>query len=163
MVFFGEADGRLVVVEEKDFEDRYPVTIEVNDPNDPLVRGVQSGRPYWYWISGVAAEPGARTVAEFEFHVKGPAADSLRAQGFPLRTPALVRRDARPLGAYLAGDFSDIGAGLPPIRQTRFVDWWRRWVTRRRDTAGSMRDTFWHVAAPIWDNMIDEATAFRGR
>lgn len=156
LVLFGESDGRIVVIPGREFAGPYPVTVDVREPRDPLMRNVESGRPYWYWVSGVRPDAGATVLAEFSLHLSAAAADSVRAQGFPLRTPAVIRRARAPLGVYLAGDFSDVGVAPPPFRQTVGLDWWRRLVVRRRQSIGSMDDTFWHVAAPLWDNLIRE-------
>lgn len=157
LVFFREDDDRMVVLPAARFAGGRPVTIEVDRPDDPLVRGVRDGTPYWYWMAGVAPADSGLVLASFELHLDGEGERLMRESGFPLRFPAIVRHRRSPLAAYLAGDFAEL-AIAEPMRRTRGLDAARRLLARLGPAdAGDMSDTFWNVSTPVWEAMLREA------
>ena len=88
LVFLSDSSDRIAVVPSNQFAQMNPVTIEVERAADPLVAGVTTGQPYWYWFSGVEPLPDSDVLASFVVHVNSGAATTLRAAGFPLRFPA---------------------------------------------------------------------------
>ncbi|MBX3174031.1 MAG: hypothetical protein KF709_06430 [Gemmatimonadaceae bacterium] len=162
IVVFHETDERIVVIDSTEFTSRWPVTLEVERPDDPLVRRVRSGQPYWYWISAVSPLEGAEVLATFRLHVTPAAEARLRRTGFSPSVPAVVRRAGVPLVAYVTGDIADVGVEPPPLMRTRYMDWYGRWQARE-GRPGPQRRFFWRSTLPLWDGMLDEVRALRSR
>lgn len=150
-VLFSENEDRIVVVERREFEGPMPLTLEVDRPGDPLMRGVHGGAGYGYWVSGIAPTDSGVVLASFQLHVDSAARARVTREGFPLRFPAVVRRLGGPLAAYVAADIADAALAPPYVQRTVFLDWWRaRRVRGSRGIDGEL-DFFWRVAAPLWD------------
>ncbi|MDB4906652.1 MAG: hypothetical protein JWO05_1436 [Gemmatimonadetes bacterium] len=156
IVLFNEASDAIAVVEEAHFTDRFPVTIEIVKPNDPLVQGAASGRPYWYWFSGIAPASNGVVLANYQLHVDSVGRQRLSAQGFPTSFPAIVRTTGSTLGAYLAGDFADVGGAMPRYQRTALLDWWRRLESRFTSRPGEAMDVYWNVVVRVWGNALRE-------
>ncbi|HRQ78125.1 MAG TPA: hypothetical protein PLY94_05955 [Gemmatimonadaceae bacterium] len=157
LVVFSDVDDRIVVIDSSEFTARWPVTLEVAVREDPLMRGVREGQPYWYWFSGVTPSDSGIALAHFALHVTDAAKARLRAMGFPARPVAVVRHRGSGVRAYLAGDFADVGTAPPPLRRTRGLDWLAR-LQGRSAKPGRQQRFFWRVTVPIWDGMLAEAT-----
>ena len=155
IVLFNESSDAIAVVEEAHLTDRYPVTIEIVKPGDPLVRGAMSGRPYWYWFSGVTPASNGVVLANYQLHVDSVGKQRLAAQGFPVTFPAIVRTTGPTLGAYLAGDFADVGGEMPRYQRTAMLDWWRRLESRLTSRPGQPFDVYWNVVVRVWGNMLN--------
>lgn len=153
IVVFHETEDRIVVIDSSEFVGRWPVTLEVERPEDPLVRTVRSGQPYWYWISAVTPLEDTETLASFRLHVAPTAEARLRATGFQTSVPAIVRRPGPGLVAYVTGDTADVGVTPPRLMRTRYMDWYGRWQAREA-TPGSQRRFFWRTTLPLWDGML---------
>lgn len=160
IVVFAEGSDRIVVIDSTEFTSQWPISIDVKEPDDPLMRGVKSGQPYWFWFSGVAATHSGRVLASYDLHVTPAAKSRLRAMGFPSTFPAVVRHTGSGVRAYFAGDFADVGVAPPPMMRTRGLDWFARWQARERN-AGSQRRFFWRVTIPLWDGMLRETVRTR--
>ena len=158
LVMFSDSDDRIVVIDSSEFTGRFPITLEVDDADDPLTRRVRSGQPYWYWISGVSPSDSGDVLAHFTLHVNDAAKQRMRAMGFATLPPAIVRHRGAGLRAYLAGDFADVGVAPPPLRRTRGMDWIGR-VQAHSKKPGRQQRFFWRVTIPIWDGMLDEVRA----
>ena len=156
IVLFTEGGDRIAVIERQHFTARYPITIDIDRPDDPLVARAASGRPYWYWFAGVTALEQSVVLASYQMHVDSVAQSVLRREGFTTRFPAIIRRRDPPLGAYLAGDFADVGERLPMFQQTRFLDGAQRRAARMA-RRGASSDVFWNLVSPVWDAMIAQA------
>lgn len=158
IVIFGEASDRIVVIDSSEFTARWPITVEVDEQaaDDPLLRGVRNGQPYWYWISGTEPTDSGRVLAWYDFHVSGEAKRRLEAMGFEARFPAVVRHRGAGMRAYFAGDFADVGLRPPPLMRTRGLDWFGRYTARDKKP-GIQRRFFWRVTLPIWDAMLAES------
>jgi hypothetical protein len=154
LVVLADSSDRIVIVTSDHFSQEAPVTLDVDQPADSLAAGMAPRTAYWYWFCGVRPEPRASVVAWFTLHVDSVGAGALNASGFPTRFPAVVRRAGTPLGAYIAADLSDVGADLPRIPRTRFVDWIRGPYASLRSPPGSMRPAFWRASMPLWDGMV---------
>lgn len=157
LVVFSDVDDRIVVIDSSEFTARWPVTLEVAVREDPLMRGVREGQPYWYWFSGVTPSDSGVALAHFALHVTDAAKARLRAMGFSTRPVAVVRHRGGGVRAYLAGDFADVGTAPPPLRRTRGLDWLAR-LQGRSTKPGRQQRFFWRVTVPIWDGMLSEAT-----
>ncbi len=150
-VLFSEKEDRIAVILREQFEGPHPLTVEIDRPDDPLMRGASGGGGYRYWISGIAPTDSGVTLASFAFHVDTAARAMLAREGFPLRFPAIVRRTTGPLAAYIAADVSDAPVTPPYVQRTVLLDWWRAWrVTGAVGEDGDL-DFFWRVVAPVWD------------
>lgn len=150
-VIFAETEDRIAVISRGQFVGPHPLTLEVDRPTDPLVRGVESGAGYGYWVSGIAPTDSGVVLASWALHVDSGARALLAHEGFPLRFPAIVRRTSGPLAAYVAADLADAADAPPYIQRTAGLDWWR--ARRMHDAAGAEGDLdfFWRVVAPLWD------------
>ncbi len=156
-VLFSEKDDRIAVIVRDEFEGPMPLTLEVDRADDPLMRGVQGGAGYGYWVSGMAPTDSGVVLASFVLHVDSAATARVVREGFPLRFPAVVRRTSGPLAAYVAADMADAALAPPYVQRTVLLDWWRaRRVRGARGVDGEM-DFFWRVAAPLWDAALREA------
>lgn len=158
IVIFAEGNDRIVVVDSSEFTSEWPITVEVEDRSDPLVRRVVSGQPYWYWMSGTEPTDSGRVLAWYELHVTGEAKRRLEAMGFEARFPAVVRHTGSGVRAYFAGDFADVGLRPPPLMRTRGLDWFGRYTAREKKP-GIQRRFFWRVTVPLWDAMLAESEA----
>lgn len=158
VVMFSDREDRIVVIDSSEFTSRWPITLEVDDPDDPLTRRVRSGQPYWYWVSGVSPTDSGEVLAHFHLHVTDAAKQRLRAMGFSSLPPAVVRHRGAGVRAYFAGDFADVGATPPPLRRTRGMDWMGR-LQARTKKPGRQQRFFWRVTMPLWDGMLDEVMA----
>lgn len=156
IVVFSETDDALVVIDSTHFTQRWPVTLEVHAPDDPLTANVRSGQPYWYWFSGVRAINDANVLASWELHVDSASRAELAAAGFGHRLPAIVRRPGLPLRVYVTGDIADVGAKPPPLERTRLLDWLGRWNVRQV-RPGVQRRFYWNVTLPFWDAVLEQA------
>lgn len=156
IVVISETSDRLVVIDSSEFAGAWPITVEVDDTGDPLTARVRTGQPYWYWFSGVSPTDSGSVLASYRLHVTPAASQRLAMFGFPTRFPAVVRHRGSGVRAYFAGDFADVGVEPPPLRRTRFLDWFGRW-TARETKPGSQRRFFWRVTIPLWDAMLSEA------
>ncbi|MBI3790801.1 MAG: hypothetical protein HY275_07970 [Gemmatimonadetes bacterium] len=150
-VLFGEADDRIAVILREQVEGRHAMTLEVDRPLDPLMRGVEGGAGYGYWVSGIEPTDSGVTVASFQLHVDSAARAQLAHEGFALRFPAIVRRTTGPRAAYIAADLADAASVPPYVQRTVWLDAWR--AHRVRDAVGAEGDLdfFWRVIAPVWD------------
>ncbi len=156
LVVFSDVSDRIVVIDSSEFTSKWPVTLDLTDLRDPLTRHVHTGQPYWYWFSGVTPLDSARTLAQITLHVSATAQARMKAMGFPVTTPAVVRHPGPGLRAYFAGDFADVGTAPPPLRRTRGLDWFGR-LQSRRIKPGMQSRFFWRVSIPLWDGMLSEA------
>ena len=161
IVIFAETSDRMVVIDSSEFTADWPITVEVEDRDDPLVRHVRSGQPYWYWVSGTEPTDSGRVLAWYEFHVTGEAKRRLELMGFSARFPAVVRHEGSGVRAYFAGDFADVGVRPPPMMRTRGLDWVGRYQAREKKP-GVQRRFFWRVTIPLWDAMLAESEASAG-
>lgn len=153
VVLFGEDDARLVVLTADRFTGPAPVTLALDAPGDPLVRGVRDGAPYRYWMAGIAPTDSGRVLASWTLHVDDEGRRQLAAEGFPVRFPAIVRHVRPPLAAYVAADLAEL-QGDPAGRRTRGLDGWLAWWARHDgDAESTLRD----VALPLWAGMAREA------
>jgi hypothetical protein len=155
MVIIAEGSDRIVVIDSTEFTSEWPITLEVDEPRDPLVRGVRPGQPYWYWFSAVSATDSGRVLASYQLHVNDAARLRLTQMGFSDRIPAVVRHRGPTLRAYITGDIADVGVAPPPLMRTRGLDWFGRYSARERKP-GSQRRFFWRVTLPLWDGMLRE-------
>lgn len=158
-VVFGAEDDRIVVVADSEFTSPAPVRWfrDATHGDDPLVRATRDSTTYWYWVSGVrAVAPDARVLAWWRFHVTPAAAARLAAQGFPLETPALVRRGTGAVRAYVAGELADIGGRSPALRDTRGLDWFFALRARSALGPGDPRARFWNVSVEVWKGLRAE-------
>jgi hypothetical protein len=160
IVVFAEGSDRIVVIDSTEFTSTWPLTIEVDNGDDPLMRSVRTGQPYWYWFSGVSPTSDGRVLASYHLSVSPGAKSRLRAMGFPSTFPAVVRHSGSGMRAYFAGDFADVGVAPPPMMRTRGLDWFGRWQSREKK-AGSQRRFFWRVTIPLWDGMLRETIRTR--
>ena len=150
-VLFAEKEDRIAVILREQFEGPHPLTVEIDKPDDPLMRGASGGGGYGYWISGIAPTDSGVTLASFAFHVDTAARAQLAREGFPLRFPAIVRRTTGPLAAYIAADVSDAPVTPPYVQRTVLLDWWRAWRVRGAVGEDGELDFFWRVVAPVWN------------
>lgn len=158
LVFFSDVGDRIVVVDSSEFTSPWPVTFEVDEPADPLVRRARAGQPYWYWMSGVAPTDSGRVLAHFELHITDAAKARMQAMGFSTRPPAVIRHRGPTLRAYFPGDFADVGSAPPPLKRMRGMDWLGR-LQAREWKPGVQKRFFWRVTIPLWDGMLDEVQA----
>ena len=158
IVIFSETSDRIVVIDSTEFTADWPITVEVDDRSDPLVRNVRSGQPYWYWVTGTEPTDSGRVLAWYEFHVTGDAKRRLEGMGFAARFPAVVRHSGSGMRAYFAGDFADVGSRPPPFMRTRGLDWFGRFQSREKKP-GIQKRFFWRVTIPLWDAMLAESEA----
>jgi hypothetical protein len=158
IVIFSETEDRIVVVSASEFTADWPITLEVEDTDDPLVRGVRSGQPYWYWVTGTEPTDSGSVLAWYDFHVTGEAKRRLERSGFAARFPAIVRHKGSGMRAYFAGDFADVGVRPPPLMRTRGLDWLGRYQDREKKP-GMQGRFFWGVTLPLWDAMLSESEA----
>lgn len=160
IIVFHESEERIVVIDSSEFTSPWPITLEVERPEDPLMRRVHSGQPYWFWISSVTPTADSEVLATFQLHVAAAAEARLHQTGFTTSVPAVVRRKGAPLVAYVTGDIADVGVDPPPLMRTRHMDWYGRWQARE-GTPGSQRRFFWRTTLPLWDGMLAEVVASR--
>jgi hypothetical protein len=158
IVIFSETDDRIVVIEANEFTAEWPITLEVEETDDPLVRHVRSGQPYWYWVTGTAPTDSGSVLAWYDFHITGDAKRRLETAGFSARFPAVVRHKGSGVRAYFAGDFADVGVRPPPLMRTRGLDWFGRYQSRVTKP-GMQARFFWRVTLPLWDAMLSESEA----
>lgn len=158
IVIFSETDDRIVVIEASEFTAEWPITLEVAETDDPLMRHVRSGQPYWYWVTGTEPTDSGSVLAWYDFHVTGDAKRRLEAAGFSARFPAVVRHKGSGVRAYFAGDFADVGVRPPPLMRTRGLDWFGRYQSREKKP-GLQARFFWRVTLPLWDAMLSESDA----
>lgn len=162
IVIFAETNDNIVVIDSSEFTADWPITVEVEATDDPLVRGVVSGQPYWYWVSGTAPTDSGRVLAWYQLHVSAGAKRRLEDMGFAARFPAVVRHRGTGVRAYFAGDFADVGLRPPPLMRTRGLDWFGRYTARDK-RPGVQRRFFWRVTIPLWDAMLAESEAASAR
>lgn len=155
IVVFHETEERIVVIDSSEFASPWPITLEVAQPAHPMMRRVQSGQPYWFWVSAVTPTEDSEVLATFEFHVTPGAEARLRETGFATSVPAVLRRRGEPLVAYITGDIADVGVDPPPLMRTRHMDWYGRWQARE-GRPGSQRRFFWRSTLPLWDGILEE-------
>lgn len=156
IVIFAEAGDRIVVIDSSEFTAQWPITLEVEDSDDPLVAQVRSGQPYWYWVTGTEPTDSGRVLAWYDFHVTDAAKRRLEQMGFSARFPAVVRHKGSGVRAYFAGDFADVGVKPPPLMRTRGLDWFGRYQAREKKP-GIQKRFFWRVTIPLWDAMLAES------
>ncbi len=162
IVLFAEGSDRIAVVDSSEFTSDWPITVEVEEREDPLVHDVVSGQPYWYWVTGTEPTDSGRVLAWYEFHVSGDAKRRLESMGFEARFPAVVRHSGSGMRAYFAGDFADVGLRPPPLMRTRGLDWFGRYTSREKKP-GIQRRFFWRVTIPLWDAMLAESELHHAR
>lgn len=157
VVFVSETDDRIAVLRPAELDGPFPVTVDVDSANDPVVAAVRSGRPYWYWFEGLALSPQVVALASVVVHANAAGKAMLEHEGFPARTAALVRHINAPLMVFSAIELADIGDQLPSLQRTRGLDWRQRFAARRDHTQGQTSDAFWHVSVPVWDALLRAA------
>lgn len=157
-VVFSERDDRIAVILREQVAGPHALTLEVDRPLDPLMRGVEGGAGYGYWVSGLAPGDSAVTVASWQFHVDSAAQWLLRHEDFPLRFPAVVRRTSGPLAAYVTADIADVPTTPPYVQRSVGLDWWRARHVQGGTGADGELDFFWRVVAPLWDSALRLAT-----
>lgn len=158
IVIFAEGDDRIVVIDSSEFTARWPITLELDETDDPLTADVVNGQPYWYWVTGTEPTDSGKVLAWYELHVSGDAKRRLERVGFSARFPAVVRHKGSGVRAYFAGDFADVGVRPPPLMRTRGLDWFARYQAREKKP-GVQRRFFWRVTVPLWDGMLAESEA----
>lgn len=156
VVLVSETDDRIVVLTADDLAEGAPVVLERDTPNDPVVRNVYDGTPYWYWFGGLEPLPGTTVLASFRLNVSERGRAQLAAARFPERFPALVARRDGALRVTCAGELADIGGRPPMLPQSRGIDGLRRWWVRRDSPAGDTRYLLWNVSIPVWDGVWGE-------
>ncbi len=135
---------------------RIGLTIEREEPVDPVLRRADSGAAYPYWFDVVTAEPGARVLASFRWRLEPAGLERLKARGLPERFPAVVRRDAPGGGKayYFAGDFADnpMPDGRVPFAGYATL---RRWLERGK-LAPSELAFYWRFYVPMMARLVDD-------
>ncbi len=158
IVMFAENSDRIVVIDSSEFTSPWPITVEVEETDDPLVRNVRGGQPYWFWVAATEPTDSGRVLAWYELHITDGAKRRLEAMGFSARFPAVVRHSGSGVRAYFAGDFADVGVRPPPLMRTRGLDWFGRYSAREKKP-GVQKRFFWRVTIPLWDAMLSESEA----
>lgn len=153
---FVEEAGRILVLEEGRDVDADALHLVLTTPDDPLLKNVSGGLPYYYWFDVLEAKEGAQVLAKYSFILAHQGKEKWKAFGLPDELPAMVCASRSPLKLYLAGDFSDNPfsrgpywvAGLPT---------WSRMVSSGREV-NDQRPFFWKVFLPLTENILQQVS-----
>ncbi len=156
VVLVSETDDRIVVLTGDDLAEGPPVFLERDVVDDPVVRGVHDGTPYWYWFGGLDPLPSSRVLASFRLNVTARGRAQLAAARFPERFAAVVARREGALRVTIAGELADVGGRPPMLPQSRGIDGLRRWWVRRDSPRGDTRYLLWNASIPVWDGVWGE-------
>ncbi len=151
-------DDAVEVLQPGKHTKRIGLTVERNDPIDPLLAGARDGVPYSYWFDVVDVTEETKVLARFQWHLHDQGAERLRERGLP-KTFAAVTRNRSSIDEfsaaarfYFAGDFSDstlgrIGvpfAGYPGLRG----------AMERTRLLPSEETFFWRFYVPMMRRML---------
>jgi len=139
--------------------ERIGLTLERERPLDPLLGNAVDGTAYPYWFEWTVAQPGARVLASFQWHLRPEGRERLRAHGFPERFPAVIRKQVPQAGMalYFAGDFADSPtrgwrmpfAGYPTAR---------KWLEGAR-LVPTETAFYWSFYVPVMTRLLDDVAA----
>ena len=131
------------------------LTIERERPFDPSLEHAADGVPYPYWFDIVAPQPGAKTLASFQWSLTAAGGERLKARGLPARFPAVTRRGpaGRPAAWYFAGDFAD---NPMDVRKVPFAGYLTiRRISERLRITPSKDAFYWTFYAPMMESIVD--------
>ncbi len=134
--------------------ERIGLTIEREQPVDPLLNEAHDGVAYPYWFDIVEPQARSETLASFLWHVTPGGELRLRERGLPLRFPAVVRGPAGN-AYYFAGDFADNPMPDPPVRVAGYLEL-RKW-TESIKLAPSEESFYWRFYAPMMRRLLEDA------
>ncbi len=145
-------DNRLLVLEEgKDVESR-GLLIEINLPDDPVLKAVSPRVPYPYWFDIVLPAEGTEVLAHYRLHLTQNGREKMQKYSLPETFPAVLRASRSPLRIYFAGDFSD----SPIYRGPYFFSGWSQ-IRRILCFVGKNRAQnkfYWSFYVPLLSNIF---------
>jgi hypothetical protein len=147
-------DSKIEVLRVGEESGSIGLTIEREEPVDPVLRGARDGIPYPFWFDVVEPRAGTEVLASFVWDLEPEGEERLYAQGLPERFPAVVRRLAPGGGRayYFAGDFAD---NLMSDRPWPFAGYlaFKRWSEGAK-LAPSESAFYWRFYAPMLRSIL---------
>jgi hypothetical protein len=130
------------------------LTLEREEPVDPLLANAHDGVAYPYWFDVVETRPGVSVLASFQWHLTPGGEIRLRDRGLPQRFPAVVRA---PDGNayYFAGDFADNPMPDPAVPVAGYLEL-MKW-TEAVKLSPSEQSFYWRFYVPMMRRMLEQA------
>jgi hypothetical protein len=141
--------------------DTIGLTIERERPIDAHLDRAADGVPYPYWFDIVEAQPEAKRLATFTWHLKDRGRARLEARGLPERFPAVTRRAHQRGGAawYFAGDFADNPMDPRPVPLLGYLAF--RHIIEGLKLAPSEAAFYWRFYVPMMEAILSDAESSR--
>ena len=137
------------------------LTIERERPVDPHLDRAADRIPYPYWFDVVEAQPEAKRLASFAWHLEDAGRLRLKARGLPERFPAVTLRVPQRGGAawYFAGDFADNPMDPRPVPFLGYLAF--RHLVEALKLAPSETAFYWRFYVPMMESILSDAESSR--